>query len=372
MNGMLHLSDVEKLKILKSIRIGYSNSSDFEKYIDNHINDISIDRSEILRRLDGYFLEDEFSLLCHLMECCSSVTPLGQNPATSPALKTPDFLVTFKTKNGEIPCFVEVKTTANFETKPISSAMLTAYKNFAAKFNLPIFFASRITLGTSFLWILQSESEFIDNKRKTKIDNYTTTCGYALLNDYAFTIQSPFKLEMIFRADDPTQKKPKFEEFGYLTSLSILIKNHSSTLSTSPELSISVDDLIPVSFAINALGKNIEVRKSGYATTVIKQYTPPEMIWLSSLVVESNKKIGYSGDGTTEVNASRFLARIEKGLDFYIKRSHLLFIIEFFNNKMRDNGLPDILGLGDFGKQGDRGKHLKKLTKLKNITNRCT
>ena len=365
MNGMLHLSDVEKLKILKSIRIGYSNCADFEKYIDDHISDINIERSEILRRLDGYFLEDEFSLLCHLMECCSSVTPLGQNPATSPALKTPDFLVAFKTKNGEIPCFVEVKTTANFETKPISSSMLTAYKNFAEKFKLPIFFASRITLGNSFLWILQSENEFIENKRKTKIDNYTTTCGYALLNDYALTIKFPFKLEMTFSPDDPTQKKPLFDEFGYLTSLSILIKAPSTTLSTSSELSISVDDLIPVSFLIHELGERIEVRRSKFATTVIKEFAPPKMVWLSSLVVQSNKKIGYSENGTTELNASRFLAMIEKGLDFYVKRSNLLFAMEFFNNKMRDNGLPEILGLGDFGKPGDRAKHLKRLTKIR-------
>lgn len=142
---------------------------------------------ECRERLNSYFLEDEFTLLCFLMGSCTSLVPLGQSPVNSPELQIPDYMASFKLPKGkEFKCPIEVKTSNSMETKKISNTMFNNHLNFAHKFSLPLLIASRIQQDNLLFWIIQTADEFIDNGRKAKVDYLTKISRSVLLNDYFF------------------------------------------------------------------------------------------------------------------------------------------------------------------------------------------
>ncbi|ELT9609725.1 hypothetical protein R8O49_005496, partial [Raoultella planticola] len=81
MQGLNYLSEVEKLKLFKNIRIGMNSEEEFDVFLTSVGNDKNKD--EIKRRINGLFLEDEFALLCFFMEVCTSLASLGQSPVNN-------------------------------------------------------------------------------------------------------------------------------------------------------------------------------------------------------------------------------------------------------------------------------------------------
>ena len=61
MQGLNYLSEVEKLKLFKNIRIGMSSEEEFDVFLTSIGNDKNKD--EIKRRINGLFLEDECAFL---------------------------------------------------------------------------------------------------------------------------------------------------------------------------------------------------------------------------------------------------------------------------------------------------------------------
>jgi hypothetical protein len=361
MQGLDHLSDVERLKLLKTIRIGCSSDQEFDGYVEQYCGDIGI--QEAKRRLEGYFLEDEFALFCALNGCCTSITPLGQSPVGNGSLKTPDYLVTFATKYGAYPCFVEVKTSADTETKKISGKMFENYKAFARQFNLPIFFASRIQAGSRFFWIMQSADEFEMNGRKASIELLPKTSGFALFGDYAISVLTPFMLELQF-TESLADSGIFYPEYGYLDKALVTVSGSDRLCGPTKhagDVSISFNDVLGVNAFFEHFTADVNVKRCGDRTIVIREAKLMRTDFISSMLLSINHVMGDSNGVLDNVNASRFLARIENGYQGFIDRVGLLGLMDVINHKMEINNLLPLFSFGEFGTEGDRDKHLKNL-----------
>jgi len=365
MDGLENLSEVERLKLLKAIRTACTSEDEFSKYIEQFAQ--GKDPAEVRRRVEGYFLEDEFALLCFLNQRCSSITPLGQSPVGNQSLKVPDYLVTFDTKSGEYSCFVEVKTTAKYETSKISNNMLASYKRFASKFNLPLYFASRIQLGDKGLWILQSSEEFEKNGRSVSIENYTSTSGFALLDDFALTIITPFELELQY--SDTAMEEPIYHEgYGYLTGIVVHTDvgvKLACVQSDNVAGSISYSSMPFLNIIFDRFSTDESSRRCEHGLTVTRRMSLGRMQFLSSLLVDVNKHISSKDGAQDGMNASRFLARIENGDDGYINREKLLMLIHAINLRAEDVISQPLIGFGDFGEESDRQRHLEAIFKTR-------
>lgn len=365
MDGLENLSEVERLKLLKAIRIACASEDDFSKYIEKFAQ--GKDPAEVRRRVEGYFLEDEFALFCFLNQCCSSITPLGQSPVGNEPLKVPDYLVTFDTKSGQYPCFVEVKTTAKCETSKISNNMLDSYRRFARKFNLPLYFASRIQLGENGLWILQSSEEFEKNGRAVNIELYPKTSGFALLNDFALTIITPFKLELQY-SDTAVGEAIYHEGFGYLTGVvahtNVAIKLYC-VKDENVMGAISFSSFPFLNIVFDRFATNESIRRCEHGVTITKKLNVARTEFISSLLVAINKCLSDEDGVADGMNASRFLAKIENGDAGYINRERLLMLISEINRRAEEVISQPLIGFGELGEVGDRQRHIDALFKTK-------
>ncbi|MCX8711153.1 hypothetical protein J3U57_01290 [Gilliamella sp. B3464] len=354
MKGLENLSDVERLKILKSIRIASSSEEEFDEYISLYSG--SMGEDECRRRLNGYFLEDEFALLCFLMGSCTSLVPLGQSSVNNPELKIPDYMASFKLPKGkEFKCFVEVKTSNSIETKKISNTMFENYLNFAHKFNLPLLFASRIQQNNLLFWIIQTVDEFIDNGRKAKIDYLTKTSGSVLLNDCFLSLITPLKLEIQF-TDEPINSGMWYPNYGYVSEIKISQLDSSGNEKIS--LKLEKNELIFDALLNCYQCENIKNDKALILEKIIPALSS-ELV--SSLLLKMNYIVDQ-GDG--RMNASRLLAKMENGEKPLINNTFLFNLFTAINKKFNEAGGCDVLGVLTLGDDHTAKRNLKKLMQL--------
>lgn len=357
MKGLENLSDVERLKILRNIRIGSSSEKEFDEYISLYSG--SMGKDECKRRLNGYFLEDEFALLCFLMGTCTSLIPLGQSPVNNPELKVPDYMASFKLPKGkEFKCLIEVKTSNSMETKKISSTMLNNYLNFAHKFNLPLLFASKIQQSNFQFWIIQTTDEFIENGRKTKVDYLVKTSGFILLNDYFLSVITPLKLEIHF-TNEPVVTGMRYPNYGYVSAIKISQLDENGYEKLSLEL-----EKAELAFDILLGCYQSELIKNDNASILEKKIPAFSLELISSLLLKMNQIVDL-GDG--RMNASRLLAKIENGEKAIINNALLCHLFTAINKKFNEAGGCDVLGLLALGNENTREKKFKKLIALNKI-----
>lgn len=201
-----NLSDIELAKRLKEIKGITTSDADFNKILKNLIPEDKIDT--VHRIIRGLSQEDEFALLCKMMECCSSITPLEQTPLLNLDEKTPDFQITFHPasffsnmpphKNFFYKCMVEVKSTDKLRFKT-SRADVNRRKAYADRFNLPLLYAVRFLIaeGMAF-WVIVTAEKLLDKNTLTSndlvsslnsilFDNYTVMLNpsYTVVRKYS-------------------------------------------------------------------------------------------------------------------------------------------------------------------------------------------
>jgi hypothetical protein len=106
--------------------------------------------------LDGLNHEDEFALLCRLMETCDSINSIGQTPVVANDQQAaPDFIAIFRPAlswiggvsfppNSFYRCMIEVKGTSKVK-HGFSRKDLTRRLTFAERFGVPLVLAIRFT-----------------------------------------------------------------------------------------------------------------------------------------------------------------------------------------------------------------------------------
>jgi len=258
---------------------------------------------------------------------------------------------------------VEVKTTAKLETGKISNKMVESYKRFAAKYKLPLLFASRVELYGDGLWILQTVDEFERNGRAANIELYPKTSGFVLLDDFMITVETPFELDAQYSREfrEGAQHHPGL---GYLTGLVAHTNEPITLYATSAKdapASISFSDFQFLKLFFDRFQAPQSTRHCEYGVSIIK--TVPRF-WskhFSGVLVTINRYLLDSDGVAHGANPSRLLAKIENGYNGYFTRTRLIRLIHEINARAQAIASTSLFGNGELGEPADREKHLDML-----------
>lgn len=331
MEGMNELSTIERLKILKSIRIGCSSDSDFDSYLEQHLGELT--KAEAKRRIDGLLLEDEFLLLCKLMRACHSINGIDQGFSIENGLKCPDFLAVFDSKENlydphsklkMYPAFVEVKTTDGMETKKLGSGFLDKYAAYSKLFNHPLFIASRLKLNEQQQWwVFQTIDHFKKNGCKASVECLTSGVSHIFLNDYFITTTQYLLIDFTFSAQ-PEASRIHDPKHGYLKSVTVRCGKKSIVL----EQSHFIFNLFLDCFAQEV----VSVKEQGEFVFVTRSISFMQDQLLSDMLLRTNFSI-LGRNNSRYSSASRLLALLENGKAFVLHRDFIEKSIRFFNSE---------------------------------------
>ncbi|MFB9159853.1 hypothetical protein [Chromobacterium violaceum] len=196
-----NLSQVElakRLKIMKGITVSDADFDDLKKrFVKNE------DVSRIDGIINGLSQEDEFAILCKMMERCSTLTALDQTPVIESDEIAADFLASFYPSASilDVPpcedvkfnCMVEIKSTKKLKLK-ISRNDLQNRIAFSKKFNLPLLYAVRFTrVNNNALWVIVDSAE-IEKNCRVELNHFVTGIGSILFDNYSVIINSEFTI----------------------------------------------------------------------------------------------------------------------------------------------------------------------------------
>lgn len=331
MKGIHDLSTIERLKILKSIRVGCSSDSDFDSYLEQYSGELT--KAEANRRINGLLLEDEFLLLCKLMRACHSINGIDQGFAVDNGLKVPDYLAVFDTSENiydsdsklkMYPAFVEVKTTDNMDTKKLGAGFLEKYATYASLLKLPLLIASRLKINEKQQWwVIQTKEQFKDNGRKANVECLTSSIGHIILNDFFITATKTIFVYLEFSAQ-PEISGAYDPEYGYLKCITVRYDEKSITLDASH----FIFNLFLDCFA----QKVISVKEQGEFVFVTRSINFMQDQLLSDILLRANFSI-LDGNNSRYSSASRLLALLENGKAFVLYRDFIEKSLRFFNSE---------------------------------------
>lgn len=330
MNGLKDLSQIEQLKILKSIRLGCSSEAEFELYVKTHLVEQNIE--EVIRRIDGLLLEDEFLLLCKLMKACLAINGLEQGFVINNDLKVPDYLAVFDLSHSvydtncnstKTSALVEVKTTQNDKIK-LGKNFLDKYAKYTDLYDLPLIIASRFKISEQQQWwILQTEEQLTKSKRISNPQQIINGgIGHILLNDYFLMPTTNIIIDTEF-SKIPKTSTAYSKEYGYLKSVSITIDEKQLTLpSEYPMLNLFLDCFFQEHIAGEQNNEGVTVRR----------VLPVQAQLLSDMLLRANFSM-LDGNGNEYSNASRLLALLENNKASVIYREFFDEALSFFNSE---------------------------------------
>ncbi len=195
-----NVSDVELAKRIKEIK-GITDAASFSDIMKRLVPQERI--ATVERIIIGLSQEDDFALLCKMLNCCSSITPLNQTPIVADGELTPDFQVTFhpgsflsNVSGADAPafkCMVEVKGTEKFKFK-CSRSDIKKRMRFAARYNLPLLYAIKFTaLKNNAFWVVVS-AEDLHDKNRIDTSAYVNSLGQLLFDNYSILVNSTYTL----------------------------------------------------------------------------------------------------------------------------------------------------------------------------------
>jgi len=162
------------------------------------------------RAVAGLSEEDEFVLLCLLMETATHIAPLDQTPSAAAGLGAPDLLIRFQpgfaakgipsSRHRGYRCLVEVKSTTKREFH-MSGGALQRLRSFADAFNLPLLFAVRfLEFRSMALWVMVEDVDRSKRSLTVSVEDWIRTLRPVLWNEYAYTLMPGTHFQAIYSA----------------------------------------------------------------------------------------------------------------------------------------------------------------------------
>ncbi|WP_124479418.1 hypothetical protein [Burkholderia stagnalis] len=221
------VSDVELAKRIKELK-GITPTATFEMILKQLVPEDKIQTVE--RIISGLSQEDEFALLCKMLNCCSSITPLNQTPIVDEDEITPDFQATFHpgsflsgVSSLDAPafnCMIEVKSTEKLKFKS-SRSDIEKRRRFAARYNLPLLYAIRFTaVKHHAFWVVVSADDLYD-KNRIDTSSYVDSLGQLLFDNYSIMVNSSYTLVRRY-SKNKAGIGEKHETLGELQSLDLV------------------------------------------------------------------------------------------------------------------------------------------------------
>jgi hypothetical protein len=146
----------------------------------------------------GLTEEDEFALMCRLMDTTTHLAPLGQTPVFEGDYIVPDFLARFqpgcrlrgldRQRNAGFGCLIEVKSTTKNHFH-IGGRALKGRRAFADTFGLPLLFAVRfVRFQESALWVIVEDSDRTKNNFKATLADLMEGARPVLWDEFAYMV----------------------------------------------------------------------------------------------------------------------------------------------------------------------------------------
>jgi hypothetical protein len=330
-DGIEDLSTIERLKILKSIRLGCASDIEFEPYLEKYSGGLTT--AEVNRRIEGLLLEDEFLLLCKLMRACYSINGLDQGFTIDNDLKVPDYLALFDTRNciydsesilPKFSAFIEVKTTHKSESSKLGASFLRKYSAYAGLYDIPLLIASRLKINANQQWwVIQTLQQFTDSGRKASKECLYTGVGHIILNDFFITACQDIYVDTIF-TKNPTESNICDPTNGYLKSVTIRSDGESITLDRHDFIyNLFLDCFAQESVSIKQFEDEVRITRLIH---FMQDQLLSDMLLRANFCILDKKGYQYS-------SASRLLALLESDHASVVHREFFEEAICFFNSE---------------------------------------
>lgn len=306
-----NLSPIELAKRLMNFKGMAASSRDFEKIKNHLVPSHALERiNQIVKGLEQ---EDEFAVLCRVMETCTSLSRIDQNPIIRGEEKSPDFLATFepgcsvtgKTRDNirlKYNCLIEVKSCKAKKFK-ISEKDLKRRKSYAMRYKLPLVFAVRFTLFESHsYWILVESSRLEKQGRKIEIDSLVGNLGPALFDDYGVFTHPQLCFAHYY--DNISNKNGiRHQVHGVLFRTTMLLPDQDP-------IDINEEHSVLINAFIDAFDfEQLHIEKSGSITVVVSNIGN-QMRFLGDLVYRVNN-LAREESGTPTYDATRVISSID-------------------------------------------------------------
>lgn len=355
-----NVSDVELAKRIKEIK-GIASAADFKAILKQLVPQEKIPTVE--RIISSLSQEDDFMLLCKMLNCCSAITPLNQTPIIGGNEITPDFQATFhpgsflsNVSSAGAPafnCMVEVKSTEKFKFK-CSRSDIEKRMRFAARYNLPLLYAIRFTaLKNHAFWVVISADDLHD---KNRIDTsaYVDSLGQLLFDNYSIAVNSSYTLVRRYSKNKPGIGE-RDESLGELQSLD-LVSGEGKVHCPS-----KIDSLVLAMLYNIFANTNSYTETCDGESTVYSGFELFPFVTLVDAVYYLNNLIS-DADGDKYFDPVRVMANLDSPTNpaMIITRSVIEDVI-FRTNEACDNFFF-------FGILGDHSARIEKLMSLMNMS----
>jgi len=353
------VSDVELAKRIKEIK-GVASKDSYEIILKQLVPPEKVDT--INRIISGLSQEDEFALLCKMLECCSSITPLNQTPIANEDEITPDFQATFHpasflsgVSSYESPpfkCMIEVKSTEKLKFK-CSRTDIARRKKFADRYNLPLMYAIRFTAAKDHAyWIVVSADDLYD-KNRIDTSDYVDSIGQLLFDNYSIMTNSSYTFVRRYSKDKKGIGE-HHEQLGELQSVELISKEGKIY---RPE---PMDALI-LAMLYGVFGSTASYTETYQGESVVYSgFRLMNFLTLLDAVYYLNNIIS-DGEGNKYYDPVRAIANMDSATNptMLIKRSLLEGVIRRTNLSCENFFL--------FGVLGDHKKRVDRLVRLKGL-----
>lgn len=328
------LSPIEIAKNVISLKGLTDTSQNFDAIKRAIIPEGEIDHiNQIIKGLEQ---EDEFAVLCKIMETCDSISKIGQNPIIGNEEIAPDFIVSFrpgcsvqglsKDKIGVIyNCFIEVKSCKKKKFR-ISAKDLKARKKFAQRFGMPLVFAIRFTMfeGQCY-WILVEANRLETQGRKLDVTDLIGNLSSVLFDDYGLFTHPQLHF-VHYYSKAPELEGIMHKDYGVLAKTVVLLPNCDP---------IEIDEN---SIIVNAIidcfdFKTVHVESDNNITAVVS-HIGSQMRFLSDMIYRVNN-LARNENGESIYDASRIISRIGSSADkpILITRKIVEYAVHYLNSR---------------------------------------
>lgn len=199
-------SKIEIAKRLKAIRDIAETPEQYEAV--KHALFPGQDLTDVEKSIAGLSEEDEFALLCRLMETTTHLVRLEQNPIIAGNFIVPDFWARFQPgcrwgglgpeRSAGFTCLVEVKSTKGKSLK-IDGSLLRRRRDFAKQFGLPLVFAVRfLQFQQSAIWVMVDASDDSQTSLTVTVNDLLHGVRHMLWDEVSYLLHPDVQFRCVY------------------------------------------------------------------------------------------------------------------------------------------------------------------------------
>lgn len=204
-------SKIEIAKRLKAIKDIAETPEQYEAV--KHALFPGQDLTDVEKSITGLSEEDEFALLCRLMETTTHLVRLEQNPIIAGDFIVPDFWARFQPGcrwgglgpecSAGFTCLVEVKSTKEKSLK-IGGSLLRRRRNLAKQFGLPLVFAVRfLHFQQSAIWVMVDASDDSQTSLTVTVDDMLHGVRHVLWDEVSYLLHPDVQFRYVYDSAPP-------------------------------------------------------------------------------------------------------------------------------------------------------------------------